>query len=186
MVQELGDSGIIRPSTSNYASPILLVKKKTGDYRLCIDFRALNKKTIKEHYPLPRIDDQLDNLSGYKYYTALDLASGYYQIPMSDASKHLTAFVTPDGHFEFNRMPFGLLNAPSTFQRAINNILGNARFKQAFAFMDDVIMPSKWISEGFEKLRKTLDLFRASGITLKLSKCNFFMRSIDYLGFEVN
>ncbi|CAH2207715.1 jg2951, partial [Pararge aegeria aegeria] len=185
MVNDLKESGIIRDSKSEYASPILLVKKKTGDYRLCVDFRNLNKKTIKEHYPLPRIDDQLDNLSGYKYYTTLDLASGYYQIPMSETSKYLTAFITPDGHFEFNRMPFGLANAPSTFQRAINNILGNARFKEAFAYMDDVIIPSKTIEEGFQRLISTLELFRKAGLTLKLSKCNFFKESIDYLGFEV-
>ncbi|XP_063830201.1 uncharacterized protein LOC135079474 [Ostrinia nubilalis] len=97
MVQEMEDSGIIQQSSSNYASPIILIRKKTGDYRLCVDFRALNKKTIKEHYPLPRIDDQLDNLSGHRYYTSLDLASGYYQIPMENASKRLTAFITPDG-----------------------------------------------------------------------------------------
>ncbi|XP_026744818.1 uncharacterized protein LOC113506168 [Trichoplusia ni] len=138
IVQELEDSDIIRESSSDYASPIVLVRKKSGDHRLCIDFRALNKITIKEHYPLPRIDDQLDNLSGYKYYTSLDLASGYYQIPLAEPSKRYTAFVTPDGHYEFNRMPFGLVNAPSTFQRTINNILGNARFKEAFAYMDDL------------------------------------------------
>lgn len=185
MVQELEDSEIIRPSTSNYASPVLLVKKKSGEYRLCIDYRALNKKTIKEHYPIPRIDDQLDSLSGYKYYTTLDLMSGYYQLCMSETSKHLTAFITPDGHYEFNRMPFGLVNAPSNFQRAINNILGNARFKEAFAYMDDVIIPSRTIEEGFRKLKSTLELFRTAGITLKLSKCNFLKESIDYLGFEV-
>ncbi|CAH2086561.1 unnamed protein product [Euphydryas editha] len=186
MIQELEESGIVRQSSSEYASPIILVRKKSGDYRLCIDFRALNKKTVKEHYPLPRIDDQLDNLTGHRYYTSLDLASGYYQIPMAESSKHLTAFVTPDGHYEFNRMPFGLVNAPSTFQRAINNILGNARFKEAFAYMDDVIIPSVTLEEGLQKLRDTLELFRASGITLNLSKCNFLKKSIDYLGFEVS
>lgn len=186
MVEELVDAGIVKESMSNYASPIILVRKKTGDYRLCIDFRALNKKTVKEHYPLPRIDDQLDSLSGHKYYTSLDLASGYYQIPMAESSKHLTAFVTPDGHYEFNRMPFGLVNAPSTFQRAVNNILGNARFKEAYAYMDDVIIPSKTIEEGLQKLHDILELFRDSGITLNLSKCNFLRQSIDYLGFEVS
>lgn len=186
MIQELENSEIIKESTSDYASPIILVRKKTGDYRLCIDFRALNKKTIKEHYPLPRIDDQLDNLSGHRYYTSLDLASGYYQIPVAESSKHLTAFVTPDGHYEFNRMPFGLVNAPSTFQRAINKILGNARFKEAYAYMDDVIIPSKTIDEGLQILRDILSLFRDTGITLNLAKCNFLRQSIDYLGFEVS
>lgn len=186
IVKELEEAGIVRPSSSNYASPIILVKKKTGDYRLCIDFRALNKKTVKEHYPLPRIDDQLDSLSGFKYYTSLDLASGYYQIKMSDTSKHLTAFVTPDGHYEFDRMPFGLVNAPSTFQKTINNILGNARFKEAFAYMDDVIIPSKTVEDGLTKLREVFILFQNAGLTLKLAKCRFFMQTIDYLGFEVN
>ncbi|CAK1599605.1 unnamed protein product [Parnassius mnemosyne] len=186
MVEELENCGIIRESTSEYASPIILIKKKTGDYRLCIDFRALNKKTVKEHYPLPRIDDQLDNLSGFKYYTSLDLASGYYQVPMSESSKHLTAFITPDGHYEFNRMPFGLANAPSIFQRTINKILGNARFKEAFAYMDDVIIPSKTIEEGFQKLRNTLILFKGVGLTLKVDKCQFFMQNVDYLGFEIS
>lgn len=186
MVQELEDSGIVKESSSDYASPVILVRKKTGDYRLCVDFRALNKKTVKEHYPLPRIDDQLDSLSGHKYYTSLDLASGYYQIPMAETSKHLTAFVTPDGHYEFNRMPFGLVNAPSAFQRAVNSILGNARFKEAYAYMDDVIIPSKTIEEGLEKLEGILELFRNCGITLNLSKCYFLKTSIDYLGFEVS
>lgn len=184
-IQDLENSDIIRESSSDYASPIVLVRKKSGDYRLCIDYRALNKKTIKEHYPLPRIEDQLDSLSGYKYYTSLDLASGYYQIPLAETSKRYTAFVTPDGHYEFNRMPFGLVNAPSTFQRTINSILGNARFKEAFAYMDDVIVPSKTIDEGLQKLNDIFNLFRSSGITLNLSKCNFLKQSIDYLGFEV-
>lgn len=186
MVQELEESGIVQQSSSDYASPILLVKKKTGDYRLCVDFRTLNKRTVKEHYPLPRIDDQLDSLAGNKFYTTLDLASGYYQIPMSENSKRLTAFVTPDGHFEFTRMPFGLVNAPSTFQKTINNILGNARFKDALAYMDDVNIPSKTIEDGFRKLRDTLELFRKAGMTLNLKKCHFLMQSINYLGFEIS
>lgn len=186
ILKELEDSGIIRESCSEYASPILLVKKKTGDYRLCIDFRSLNKKTIKDHYPLPRIDDQLDSLSGFRYYTTLDLSSGYYQIPLSEQSKHLTAFITPDGHFEFNRMPFGLTNAPSNFQRTINKVLGNARFKHAFAYMDDIIIPSVDIDDGFKRLHDILKLFNDAGLTLNLNKCNFFKKSIEYLGFEID
>lgn len=174
LVKELEESGIVRESSSEYATPILLVRKKTGDYRLCIDFRALNKKTIKQQYPLPRIiDDQLDSLAGYKYYTTLDLASGYYQIPLAENSKRLTAFITPDGHYEFNRMPFGLTNAPATFQKTINRILGGARFKHAFAYMDDIIIPSKDVDSGFAKLDEILKLFSSSGLTLNLSKCNF-------------
>src|SRR5699024_6653908 len=111
------------PSTSPYASPILLVTKKNGDYRMCVDFRKLNSKTIKERFLLPRIDDQIDKLVEQKYFTTLDLMSGYHQVPVEPESRKFTAFVTPDAQFEYNRMPFGLCNAPSIFQRLMNKIL---------------------------------------------------------------
>lgn len=186
MVDELMANGIVRPSTSSYASPIVLVRKKTGDFRLCIDYRALNKKTIKENYPIPLIDDQLDALAGHKFYTTLDLASGYYQIPIREGDKHKTAFVTPDGHFEFSRMPFGLANAPATFQRMINQVLGSTRHGKALAYLDDVIIPSKDVKDGMETLESVLKLYKDAGLTLKLSKCFFFGEKVDYLGFEVS
>ncbi|KAG6439713.1 hypothetical protein O3G_MSEX001014 [Manduca sexta] len=99
MIQDMLDNGIIVESTSSYASPIILVQKKTGDKRLCVDYRALNSKTIKEHYPMPRVEDQIDKLRGFKYYTTLDLASGYYQIPIAPSSQDKTSFVTPDGQY---------------------------------------------------------------------------------------
>lgn len=141
-IDELLQNDIIQESKSDYASPILMVKKKTGEQRLCVDFRALNNKTIKDRFPLPIIEDQISNLSGNSFFTTLDLASGYYQIPMSKESQHLTGFVTPDGHFEFKRMPFGLANAPAVFQRMINKVLGNRRFEYALAYLDDVLIPS--------------------------------------------
>lgn len=150
----------------------MLVKKNSGDYRLCIDFRTLNKRIIKEHYPLPRIDDQIDYLAGNKFYD------------MSEASRLITAFVTPDGHFEFNRMPFVLVNMPLTFQKTINSILGNVRFKNALAYMDDVVVLSKTVEDGFRKFRNFLDLFKSAGLTLNLKKRHFLMQSIEYLGFE--
>lgn len=185
MISELLENGIIRPSTSSYASPIVVVRKKTGELRLCIDYRALNKKTVKENYPMPLIDDQLDVLSGNKYFTTLDLTSGYYQIPIKESDKHKTGFVTPDGHYEFNRMPFGLANAPATFQRIMNQVLGPMRHKEALAYLDDIIIPSDSIDSGIKKLAAVLDLFSKAGLTLKLSKCTFFSSSVDYLGFEV-
>lgn len=135
---------------------------------------------------MPLIDDQLDGLAGNKYYTTLDLASGYYQVPIREEDKHKTAFVTPDGHYEFNRMPFGLANAPATFQRLINQILGAARHGEALAYLDDIIIPSKTILEGMARLEHILQLFQEAGLSLKSSKCFFFKRSVNYLGFEIS
>ncbi|XP_048477760.1 uncharacterized protein LOC125488660 [Plutella xylostella] len=186
IVDELLENDIIQESCSNYASPILMVKKKTGEQRLCVDFRALNNKTVKDKFPLPLIDDQLTNLSGNKFFTTLDLASGYYQVPLAEKSRHLTGFVTPDGHYEFKRMPFGLANAPAVFQRMMNVMLGHRRFHSVLAYLDDLLIPSKTIEEGYNNLEEILKLLREFGLTLKLSKCHFFNESLTYLGYEVS
>lgn len=185
-IDELLQNDIIQESKSDYSSPILMVKKKTGEQRLCVDFRALNNKTVKDRFPLPLIDDQISNLSGNHFFTTLDLASGYYQIPMAEDSKHLTGFVTPDGHYEFKRMPFGLANAPAVFQRMVNKILGNRRFEYALAYLDDVLIPSKSVDEMFERLEDVLQLFREYGLTLKLTKCRFFDTTVSYLGYDIS
>lgn len=186
LVNELLDSGIVRESNSSYASPIVLVKKKNGEYRLCVDYRALNKKTIKDSYPMPVIDDQLDRLSGKNYFTSLDLKSGYYQIPVAEDSKHLTAFITPDGHYEYTRMPFGLVNAPAVFQHMINKALGKDRYDLAMPYMDDLLSPATTIDDGLDKLRKILESLRKASLTLNVKKCYFFQTSLDYLGYEVS
>ncbi|CAK1600822.1 unnamed protein product [Parnassius mnemosyne] len=186
MIKEMADSGIITESSSPYASQIVLVQKKTVEKRLCVDYRALNRKTKKTHYPLPRIEDQLDLLAGNTLLTSLDLASGYYQIPISEESRSKTVFVTPDGHYEFNCMPFGFVNTPSVFQRTINKILMEAKMKYAIVYMDDVLIPSKTFDEGIVRLEEVLKLLKRGGLTLKLSKCNFFYKTIDFLGFEVS
>ncbi|KAJ2949128.1 hypothetical protein O0L34_g6069 [Tuta absoluta] len=185
-IDELLRNDIIQESTSDYASPILMVKKKTGEMRLCVDFRALNNKTVKDRFPLPLIDDQVSNLSGNNFFTTLDLASGYYQIQMAEESQHLTGFVTPDGHYEFKRMPFGLANAPAVFQRLINKILGNRRFEYALAYLDDVLIPARDVEEMFQRLEEVLKLFRVYGLTLKLSKCRFFDTTVNYLGYDIS
>lgn len=186
MIDEMLGCGIVRESSSPYASPIVLVQKKTGEKRLCVDYRALNNKTVKEHYPIPRIEDQLDLLAGSKLFISLDMASGYYQIPIAEESREKTAFVTPDGQFEYNRMPFGLVNAPSVFQRAINKILSKARVKYALVYMDDILIPARSFEEGLSRLEEVLELLKGGGLTLKLSKCRFFFDKIDYLGFEIS
>lgn len=185
IVKELMNNDIIRESESAYASPILLVRKKNGEERMCIDYRSINRKCLKMNQPLPRIDDLLDNLEGNSFYTTLDLASGYHQIPVDEESVQKTAFVTPDGHYEFLRMPFGLVNAPAIFQRTINKILGPLRFDSAMAYLDDILIPSVTIAQGIEKLRMVLEAFRVAGMTFKLNKCRFLQTQIEYLGHEI-
>ena len=186
MIKELLDNQIIRDSHSLYASPIILIKKRTGGFRLCIDYRRLNAITIKDRYPLPLIDDQLDRLGGNRYFTALDLASGYYQVPVEETSIPKTAFITPEGHYEFLRMPFGLTNAPAVFQRLMDLVLGPLKNTIAYPYLDDIIIPSKSVEEGLQHLRRVLDKFREHNLTLKISKCSFFKSRIDYLGREVS
>lgn len=184
-VKEMLQQNIISSSISPYASPIVIVKKKTGEDRICVDYRKLNRKTVKNHFPLPNIDDQLQRLAGMSYFTMLDLASGYYQIPVSEKSRHLTAFVTPDGKYQFNRMPFGLVNAPSTFQQMINQI-ANEMDNKIVAYLDDIVIGSKTIDEGIKLLKIFLNKLREYGLTLKPSKCKYLQRRIEFLGHEVS
>ncbi|KAG6464992.1 hypothetical protein O3G_MSEX014865 [Manduca sexta] len=184
MVKEMMEAGIICESSSPYASPVLIVKKKTGESRLCVDYRALNNKTRKEYYPLPLIDDQLDRLAGNSLFISLDLASGYYQIPIELKSQDKTAFVTPDGQYQFKRMPFGLANAPSVFQRTMNKILLKVNY--TIVYMDDVLIPAQSFDQGLMRLGEVLQIFSDSGLTLKIKKCYFFCTELEFLGFHVS
>lgn len=186
IVQDLLENWIIQESTSPYSSPILLVKKKNGETRMCVDYRKLDANTIKDRYPLPRVDKYVDRIQSSNYFTTLDLASGYHQIAMAAESIHKTAFITPDGHYEYLRMPFGLVNAPAVFQSAINTILGNARFSTVLAYLDDILLPSVDFNKGVESLKSILEMFRKAGLTFRLSKCHFFRTSIEYLGHELS
>lgn len=186
ILEDLLHNDIIRESNSEYASPIIVVPKKNGDPRVCVDFRALNKKTYKDKYPMPLIEDQVDSLSGQQFFTTLDLSSGYHQIPITEESKHLTAFVTPDGHFEYNRMPFGLCNAPAVFQRMIHKVLNPKKIPGVLTYMDDIIIASKTVKEGMERLTLVLDALKEANLTLNLAKCNFFKRKIEFLGLEIS
>lgn len=186
MVNNLLDAGIIRESVSEYASPIILVRKKDNKLRLCVDFRMLNSVTVKERYPMPNIEDEIARLSGQAYFITLDLASGYYQVPISEQSRPLTSFVTPDGQYEFNRMPFGLANAPAIFQRMMNRVLGSSRYSGATAYIDDVLIYGRSVDECLARLEHVLQLLDNANLTLNLNKCEFLLDSIDYLGYEIS
>lgn len=152
----------------------------------CVDYRALNKITVKDKYPLPLKEDQIDRLSGYKYFISLDLFSGFFQIPLSPKSIPYTAFVTPDGMYEFLRMPFGLANAPAVFQRMINIVFSELRFTKILVYIDDVLIPARTINEALSVLREVLQLMQLNGLTLKLSKCYFLKTQIEYLGYTIS
>lgn len=182
IVEELLNAGVIRKSQSEYASPIVLVKKKNGDVRMCVDYRDVNKKVVKERYPLPLIQDQINALARAKYFTTLDMKSGFYQMQIKEESKHITAFITPDGQYEFNRMPFGYINAPAIYQRAIDEALGELKGSKAFVYLDDVLVPSATIEEGLQNLEEVLSALSAHGFSLNYEKCVFFALETDYLG----
>lgn len=182
MVNDLIINGIITKSDSPYASPIVLVKKANGDDRMCIDYRALNEITFKIPFPMPIIDDLLAKLAGNKYFTTLDLMSGYYQIPVHTDSRKYTAFVTQDGHFEFARMPFGLVNAPSVFQSCMNEIARKLPPGEIITYLDDTIIPSATIDEGLARLRRFLQVLSEVGLTLRMDKCAFLKERTTFLG----
>lgn len=182
IIEELLQNNIIRESNSPYASPVILVKKKNGDDRLCIDYRELNANTVRDHYPLPLITDQLDQLADANYFSCLDMAAGFHQIPISKESMEKTAFVTPDGQYEYLTMPFGLTNAPSVYQRSINRALGKLRGTAAFVYIDDVLIPGKTFEEALDRLEKVLEALTTAGFSINLKKCSFMKTSIEYLG----
>lgn len=186
MIDEMLQAGVIRESVSDYASPIILVRKKDGNIRLCVDYRLLNSVTVKERYPIPVIEDEISRLSGQAWFITLDLMSGYYQVPISEGSRHLTAFVTPDGQYEYNRMPFGLANAPAVFQRMMNHVLGPARFDKATVYIDDLLIYGKTPAECIDRLEEVLGLLRKADLKLNLSKCNFLLNKINFLGYEIS
>ena len=186
IVDELLKYKIIRESDSSYASQVLLVSKKNGAKRLCVDFRSLNKITIPNKSPLNLIEDQIDRLSGYQYFCSLDLASGYYQIKMAEDSIAKTAFITQDGLYEFLKVPFGLTNAPAVFQKIINKILGKLRFNKVLVYLDDILIPGKTITDTLDTLQEVLTLFQKSDLTFKLDKCYFLQTKIEFLGYEIS
>ena len=172
-IQEMLANGIITPSVSPWSSPIVLVRKKNGDLRFCVDYRKLNQITVNDSHPLPFISDLLDSVKDAKYFSLLDLRSGYWQIPVAQEDRAKTAFVTQNGLYEFTRMPFGLKTAPATFQRAMEVILAGLTFEICLCYLDDVIVFGKTLTEHNDRLKTVLTRFRDNNLRVKLAKCVF-------------
>ena len=185
-LQELLEKEIIRPSSSPYASPIVLVRKKNGNLRMCVDYRQLNSKTRRDAFPLPRIDESLDALQGACFFSTMDLASGYHQVEVEEDDKPKTAFTTPFGLFEFNRMPFGLCSAPSTFQRLMTSGMNDLLFQILLVYLDDILVYSRTFQEHLERLRLVLMRLREMGLKLNPQKCKFGQKSVQYLGYTIS
>ncbi|GFX72448.1 transposon Tf2-9 polyprotein [Trichonephila clavipes] len=165
---------------------ILFVKKKDGTTRLCVDYRRLNRKLVKDRFPLPLIKDVLDKLQEAKVYTTLDLKNGFFHVDVNEDSKHPTFFVVPDGQFEFNKVPFGLSTSPSVFQRYVYSIFRELMRKGVvIIYMDDLIIPAKDEKEGLEKLREVLEVASKYGLERKFKKCQFLRRKVEFWGHVV-
>ena len=186
-VKEMLETEVIEPSNSPWASPIVLVKKRDGSWRFCIDFRKLNDVTRKDAYPIPQVFDLIDSLSGNTYFTTLDLKSGYWQVPVHPDSKHKTAFVIPGGgHFHFKRMAFGLTNAVPTFQRLMMNVLSSLIGKKCLVYLDDVLVLGRSLEEHLHNLKDVFDAIRDAGLKLNSNKCVFARPSVKYLGYIIS
>jgi hypothetical protein len=185
-LQDLTEHGFIRPSESPFGAPVLFVKKKDGSIRMCVDYRALNKITIKNKYPLPHINELFDQTQGANYFSKFDLRSGYHQLRINEADIAKTAFRTRYGHFEFLVLPFGLTNAPATFMHLMQTIFKDLLDKSVIVFLDDILIYSKTLEEHEQHIRQVLELLRKEKLYAKLSKCEFFQKEIGFLGHTLS
>ncbi|KAD7479676.1 hypothetical protein E3N88_02812 [Mikania micrantha] len=185
-LEELLDLGFIRPSVSPWGAPVLFVKKKDGTMRLCIDYRELNKITIRNRYPLPRIDDLFDQLQGAKCFSKIDLRSGYHQLKIKDSDISKSAFRTRYGHYEFVVMPFGLTNAPAVFMDLMNRVFHDFLDKFVIVFIDDILVYSKSKEDHEEHLRTVLEILRQKKLYAKFSKCDFWLDKVAFLGHVIS
>jgi len=183
---ELQELGFIRPSKSPYGAPILFVKKKDGTLRMCIDYRALNKITIKNKYPLPRIDELLDRLHGATVFSKIDLRSGYHQVRIHPSDIDKTAFNTRYGHYEYLVLPFGLTNAPATFMHLMNSVFADYLDEFVIVFLDDVLVFSRTTEEHKRHVRLVLQRLREHRLYANIKKCEFFQPKISFLGHVVS
>lgn len=187
ILDPLLEKGIIRPSKSEYGSPIVLVKKKSGDLRLCVDYRELNKRSVRDRYPIPLIDDHLDSLRNKKYFSSIDLKDGFHHIEVAESSRKHTSFTSPLGQYEYCKMPFGLCNGPSKFQRYINNIIAEfIKTEKVIVYFDDIVVATETLENQLDILIQVFKLMRKNNLQIRLDKCQFLKTEIIYLGYQVN
>lgn len=185
-IEKMLKQGVIRPSSSPWASPVVMVEKKDKSMRFCIDFRRLNDLTRKDAYPLPRVDDCLESLAGAQWFSTLDLSSGYWQVELEEEAKSKTAFATRSGLYEFNVMPFGLANAPSTFERLMEMVMRSLQWEECLIYLDDIISFGTTFEQELERLTRVFDRLRHANLRLKPSKCHLFQTGVDFLGHHVS
>nr|GFA73660.1 putative reverse transcriptase domain-containing protein [Tanacetum cinerariifolium]GFA73712.1 putative reverse transcriptase domain-containing protein [Tanacetum cinerariifolium] len=185
-LQYLSDKGFIRPSSSPWEAPVLIIKKKDGSFRMCIDYMESNKLTVKNRYPLPRIDDLFDQLQGSSIYSKIDLRSGYHQLRVREQDISNTAFRTRYGHYEFQVMPFRLTNAPAVFMDIMNRVCKPYLDKFVIVFIDDILIYSKDEKEHEEHLKAILELLKKEELYAKFSKCEFWIPKVQFLDHVID
>ena len=185
-VNKMLKDDVIRPSSSPWSSPVVLVRKPNKELRFCVDYRRLNAVTLRDVYPLPRVDDILGRLSGAKYFTSLDLQKGFWQLPVTKDHQEKTAFVTTDGLYEFLCMPFGLCGAPPSFQRLMDRVLGSLKWTECLCYMDDILIYGTDFKEHQTRLDHVLQVIGDAGLTLNVKKCVFAVSRVAHLGHLVD
>ena len=186
VIQDMLLKGVISPCQSDWASPVLLVNKKDGTMKIAVNYKKLNEVTVKDRYGMARVDDCLDILSKAKYFTTLDLASGYYQIKLADRDRHLTAFVTHNGLYQYNTMPYGLCNAPATIQRSMNKMLSGLLYRNCICYVDDIIIFSDTYEQHMKDVQEVFERVRSANMLLKGPKCFFAYDQLEFLGYIVS